>query len=307
MSFTVTDAFVNAYSSTVRMLAQQRYSRLGMAVHTEDITGERFFQDQVAPSAARKVMQRHADSPMMNTQHLRRAVVPYDYDWGDLVDKLDKVRMLSDPTSPYALTAASAMERAKDDELLAAFFGTAFAGHAGGTSLTWPNGNSESAPTQPAGTQIAVNDWTYGNGSGNAGLTVSKVISGRVGLLAGEGDEEEEIYIAVTGKQLGNMLATTEFTSSDYSEVKALANSRWNGMRAMGLTWIHSERIPVNSSGQFRVPMWRKSGIGLGTAKPVETRIAERPDKKFGVYVYAEESLGGARLEEVKIAELICV
>jgi hypothetical protein len=307
VSFTVTDAMVNQYGTNVRLLAQQKYSRFRMCVNEEQITGEAAFLEQVAPTGARKVTVRHDDSPIMNTQHLRRRIAPYDYDWGDLVDRLDKVRMLIDPASTYAQNAAFAMERAFDDETIAAAFGVAFAGHAGGTSITWPNGNSESTPSQPAGTQVGVNDWTYGNGSGNSGLTISKVISGRVALLAGEGDEDEEIYCAVTAKQVGNLLATTEFTSSDYAEVKALANRQWNGMRALGVTWLHSERLAVNGSGQTRVIMWRKSGLGIGVARAVETRIAERPDKRFGVYVYADEAIGASRLEEVKVAELVCV
>lgn len=306
MSFTVTDGFVNAYGTTVRLLAQQKYSRLKSCMVVENITGEAALMEQMAPTGARKVTERHADSPLMNTQHLRRRIVPYDYDWGDLVDRLDKVRMLTDPTSTYAMNAGFAMARSYDDEGFAAVFGAAFAGHAGGTALTWPNGNSESTPSQPGGTQVAVSDWTYGNGSGNSGLTISKVISGRVALLAGEGEEDEEIYCAVTAKQVGNLLATTEFTSSDYAEVKALANRNWNGMRALGVTWIHSERLPVNGSGQTRVPMWRKSGLGVGIARDVEVQMAPRPDKRFGIYVYADEAIGAARLEEVKVAELVC-
>lgn len=307
VSFTVTDAFVNQYSANVRIMAQQKDARFRPCMIEEQITGEAAYLDQLAPTGARKVQARHADSPLMNSQHLRRRVAPYDYDWGDLVDKLDKARMLNDPTSSYAMNAGFAMARAYDDEFVSAIFGTAYAGHAGATALTWPNGNSESTPAQPAGTQVAVNDWTYGNGNGNAGLTISKIISGRVALLTGEGDESEEIYLGVGAKQIGNLLATTEFTSSDYSEVKALNQKTFHMMTALGVTFVHTERLQLNGSGQYRLPMWRKSGMGVGLLRDVEGRIAERADKKFSVYVYSDESLGAARLEEVKVAEIICV
>jgi hypothetical protein len=306
MSFSVTDAFVNQYSGMIRHNAQQKYARLRPAVYEEPLVGESLYLEYLAPTAARKSQARHEDSPIMNSQHLRRRLSPYSYKWGDLIDKEDKVRMLIDPTSPYSLAGAYAMQRGVDDELIGGMWATAYAGHAGNTSITWPNGSGESTPSQPAGKQIAVNDWSFGNGSGNAGLTISKVISGRVALLAGEGDEDEEVYIACSGVQFGNMLATAEFTSGDYSELKALSNKKWHGMSALGVTWLHSERLQLNASGYRRVPMWRKSGIGLGVASDISGRVGERPDKSFSWQVYADMVIGAARMEEVKLVELVC-
>ncbi len=304
MSFTITDAFVQQFTGNVRFLAQQEDSRLDSTIMTDTITGESAYFEQVAPTAARKVISRNSDSPLMNTQHLRRRIAPYDYDWGDLVDRLDKVRLLIDPTSTYALNARYAMNRAKDDEIIAAFFATAYTGHAGTTAVNWPNGNSESTPTTPAGTQIAVNDWTYGNGSGNAGLTISKLISAAVALDAAEGDENEERFIVVGAKQKGNLLATTEATNADYAAVKALVDGKID--RFMGFTFKHSERLATNGSGYTRVPAYRKSAVGLGIAKDIEGMVAPRPDKRFAWYAYADQSIGAARLEEAKLVEIIC-
>lgn len=305
MSFTIPDAFVQAFTTNVRHLAQQQFARFRPAVIEDMITGEAAYLEQIAPTGARKVIARHSDSPLMNSQHLRRRIAPYDYDWGDIIDRLDRVRLIIDPASTYTRNASFAMQRGFDDEIVAAFFGTAFAGHGGATSLTWPNGNSESTPAQPAGTQVAVSDWTYGNGSGNAGLTISKLISAQVALLAGEGDEDEERFIGYKAKQLGNLLATTEVTSADYASVKALVDGKIDTF--MGFKFIHSERLLVNGSGQTRVPAWRKSAMGIGVAQDINTNAAPRPDKRFAPYIYADMAIGGARLEEVKLVEIVCV
>ena len=305
MSFYITDAFVQQFTGNVRYLAQQSNSRLRGKTLEDEISGEVGYMEQMAPSTARKAQSRHEDSPIMNTQSLRRRVVPYDYDWGDLVDRLDKIRVLIDPTSAYAMTAAMAMQRGIDDEIIGAFFATAYTGHAGTTSVVWPNGNAESTPTTPAGLQVAVNDWTFGNGSGNAGLTISKLISAKVALDAAEGDENEERYIAVNAKEMGALLATTEATSRDYNNVATLVEGKIN--RFMGFTFVHSERLLVNSSGYYRIPCWRKSGMGLGLGRDIEGKISERPDKKFSWYVYTDMAIGSSRLEEVKVVELICV
>lgn len=305
MSFTVTDPMVQQFSANINMLAQQTMSRLRGATFEDYVRGEAYYFEQVAASTARKVQARHEDSPIMNTQHLRRRLVPYDYEWGDLVDDQDKLRTLVDPTNVYAQTGAAAMGRAMDDEVLAAFFGTAYTGHAGATSVTWPNGNAESSPTAPAGTQVAVSDWTYGNGSGNAGLTISKLISARMALFAAEGDQDEECYIAVTNFQLGNLLATTEATNADYASVQALVSGKIDFF--MGFKFLHSERLLKNGSSQWRVPAWRKTGIGLGITKDIGAQIAPRPDKRFADYVYVSMSCGAARLEEAKVVEIVCV
>ena len=61
-----------------------------------------------------------------------------DYDWADLIDQEDKVRMLISPQSEYAQAGAWAMGRAMDDALIAAATGNAFGGVAGGTTVALP-------------------------------------------------------------------------------------------------------------------------------------------------------------------------
>ncbi len=309
MSFTVTDAFTQQFTGNVSYLAQQQKSRLRNTVIEDNITGEAAYLEQLAPTAARKVLARHMDSPVMNTQHLRRRVAPYDYDWGDLIDQEDKVRLLIDPESAYARNASYAMVRSFDDEIIAAYFGTAYTGHSGSTAVTWPNGNSETTPAQPGGTQIAVNDWTYGNGSGNVGLTISKMISAMVALDAAEGDEEDEPrHVVLAAKQKGNLLATTEATLKEFGVAKEdLAPLREGKIaRILGFEIRHSERLQKNGSGQYRVPAYRRSAMGIGIAKDIWTRVAERPDKRFSWYCYAAMSIGATRLEEAKLVEIVC-
>jgi hypothetical protein len=201
-----------------------------------------------------------------------------------------------------------AMVRGQDDEIIAAFFGPAYTGHSGGTVLTWPNGNSESAPTAPPGTVVAVNDWTYGNGTGNSGLTISKLVSASVALDAAEGDEGEDRYCAVKAIQKGNLLATTEATLKEFGVAKDDLAPLRDGKIAfiMGFQLIHSERLLANASAQWRIPAWRKTAVGLGINKDISARMAERPDKRFSMQVYLDMSIGATRLEEPKLVEIVC-
>jgi hypothetical protein len=150
MSTQITTAFVEQYKSNVFHLAQQKGSRLRGAV------------------AAQVRTTRHSNTPQIDTPHSRRKVTLADYDWADLIDQEDKVRMLISPQSEYAKAGAYAMGRAMDDAIIAAASGNAFGGVAGATSIALP-----------AGQKIAV---------GTTSLTVAKLIAAKEILDASDVD-----------------------------------------------------------------------------------------------------------------------
>ena len=94
MSVQITTAFVEQYKSNVFHLAQQKGSRLRDAVRTETVTGKSHFFERIGSVAAQLRTSRHSDTPRMDTPHSRRKVTMDDYDWADLIDNEDKVRML---------------------------------------------------------------------------------------------------------------------------------------------------------------------------------------------------------------------
>ena len=109
MSSQVTTAFVEQYKSNVMDLVQQKGSRLRSAVMSDTVQGKKKFYEQVGTTNAQLRTSRHADSPLVNTPHLRRSMTLEDYEWGDLIDNADRVRLLIDPTDAYARNAAWAM------------------------------------------------------------------------------------------------------------------------------------------------------------------------------------------------------
>ena len=128
MSSQITTAFVQQYSANVQMLSQQMGSRLRDAVRVESIVGKNAFMDQIGVATAQLRTSRHADTPQLDTPHARRRLSLADYEYADLIDDEDKVRMLIDPTSSYAQAAAAAMGRAMDDVIITAALGTASSG-----------------------------------------------------------------------------------------------------------------------------------------------------------------------------------
>ena len=287
MSFQVTTAFVQQYSTNVQLLLQQRGSRLRDCVTVGSYTGKAAKAvEQIGEVTAQARTSRHADTPLISTPHDARWVHPTDYEWADMIDDQDKLRMLIDPTSPYAMNGAYALGRAMDSLIITAALGTALTGENGSTSTAFDTANQ----------QIAV---------GAAGLTVAKLRTAKKKLMANEVDvENDPLYCAVTAVQLDNLLGTTEVTSSDYNTVKALVSGSVDTF--MGFKFIHTELLGLDGSSDRRCIAWAKSGMHLGIWNDITTKISERADKSYATQVYVKGTFGATRVEEGKVVEIIC-
>ena len=283
MSTQINTAFVQQFSSNVTMLSQQMGSLLRGSVDSETIVGEKAFFDQVGKAAAVARTTRHGDTPLMETPHSRRMVSLSDYEWADLIDSADKVRMLSDPTSNYAKAAAAAMGRSMDDVIIAALNGTAQTGKAGTTGTVLP-----------AASKIA---------HGSGGLTKAKLISAKKKLDENSIDPSIPRYIAVSPEQIEDLLNITEVTSSDFNTVKALVQGDVDTF--CGFKFITTNRLTDDGTSRLCVA-WAEDGLKLGLGKDVTAQITERADKSYSTQVYYCMSIGATRMEEEKVVQIAC-
>ncbi|MAK54294.1 MAG: hypothetical protein CML17_00315 [Pusillimonas sp.] len=283
MSTEITTAFVQQFSSNVQLLSQQMGSLLRGSVSEESVTGEKAFFDQVGQAAAVKRTSRHSDTPIVDTPHSRRMVTMDSYEWADLVDDADKVRLLIDPTSAYARTAAAAIGRAMDDAIIAAATGTAKTGKSGSTSTTLPSAQ-----------QIA---------HGSTDLTIEKLIEAKQKLDVNSVDPSIPRYIVVSPFQIQRLLNETAVTSSDFNTVKALVRGEVDTF--MGFKFIVSNRLA--KSGNNRTCFaFAEDGLKLAVGKDVMARIEERADKSYSTQVYYCATFGATRMEEDKVVEITC-
>ena len=286
MSQYITTAFVEQYSSNVTMLSQQMGSKLRGAVDVESVKGKTAYFDQIGAVAAQVRSTRHGDTPLIHTPHSRRAVNLADYEWSDLVDDLDKVRMLIDPTSAYAKAAASAMGRSMDDVIIAAL---------GGSASAASNATSMSSVALPAGQKVA---------HGTAGLTIAKLLDAKYILDAADVDPSLKKYIVVSPKQIQDLLNITEVQSSDFNTVKALAQGDINSF--MGFNFIMSNRLAVDGNTDRLVYAFTEDAVKLAVGVDVKARIDERNDKSYATQVYYSMAIGATRMEESKTIEIAC-
>lgn len=292
MSTQVTTAFVQQYAANVMMLAQQKGSKLRDAVRVENVTGKQSFFDQIGATAARRRTSRHSDTPRMDTLHARRRCSLEDFDWADMIDQEDKVRMLIDPTSTYAKSAANAMGRAIDEVIVDAIRGTSYTGETGSTAVTLP-----------VGQKIAV---------AASGLTLPKLISAKKLMDAADVDNEGR-YIAVTSEQLEDLLNNTTVTSADFNTVKALVQGEletflgFNFIRVDGLRIDGGKILPFITGSDRAVVAWQKDQVVLGVGAQPQARITERADKNYATQVFYSMSVGATRMQEVGVVEVACL
>lgn len=287
MSQSITTAFVQQYSANVQMLSQQMGSRLRDAVRLETVVGKNAFIDQIGSVTAQLRSSRHADTPQIDTPHQRRRLSIASYEFADLIDDQDKVRMLIDPTSSYAQAAAAAMGRAMDDVIITAALGTASTGETGSGSATLDATNN-----------------MVGSSSSNDGLTIAKLTEAKRKMDLNDVDPSIPRYIAVGPKQIEDLLGTTQVTSSDFNTIKALVQGDVDTF--MGFKFIMTNRLSIDSNDIRSCFAWAEDGITLGIGKDVQARIDERNDKGYATQVYYCMDIGAVRMEEAKVVKIFC-
>ena len=283
MSTQITTAFVQQYSSNVQMLSQQMGSLLRDSVDTETVNGDKAFFEQVGSAAASARTSRHADTPLMNTPHARRMVTLTDYEYADLIDDQDKLRMLISPESTYARAAAAAIGRSMDDVIIAAMGGTSYTGTTGSTSTALP-----------AASKIA---------HGSAGLTIAKLVTAKKKLDEQSVDPSIQRYIVVSPEQIEDLLNSTTVTSADFNTVKALVQGDIDTF--VGFKFITSNRLTDDGTSRLCYA-FAQDGVKLAMGKEPTAKIDERSDKSYATQVYYCSSFGATRMEEVTVVEFAC-
>lgn len=285
MSFQIDTARSQQYTTNVQLLLQQKGSRLRNAVSMGSYTGKAAKAvEQIGAVTAQRRTTRHGDTPMISTPHAARWVFPNDYEWADLIDDQDKLQMLIDPTSPYAQNGAIALGRSIDAEIITAALGVSKVGENGSTDQTFPSGQ-----------QV---------GAASSGMTVQKLRRAKFLMKRNEVDPSDELYLALTARQLDDLLGTTEVTSADYNTVKALVQGDIDTF--MGFKFIQTELLGVDGASARRCFAWAKSGLHLGMWNDITTRISERDDKSYATQVYVKGTFGATRVEEGKVVEILC-
>lgn len=314
MALTISTTFVNQFSANVYFLSQQKGSRLRPFVRHETQHAEISFYDRIGTVNAMQKTGQNIDVVYSDVPFSRRGVTMYDYFIAELSDQEDKLRLIHSPESEFTQTFMMALGRTIDDIIIAAGLGNAQSGKDGKTIVAFPDSQKVVAtetPTSLVGSKMNIQTL----------LMIKEKMD-----AAETGDEER--YIVMRAKQFTDLLSTTQVTSADYNTVKALVQGDLNTF--VGFKFIRSERLPVTSAtttynpttgvigvgapftgtvpvGAYRSMAWQKMGIILSVGKDMTGKIDPIPQKHYSNQVYVCMSLGGVRMEEAKVVEIITV
>lgn len=292
---------ITKFTDSVEFLVQQMPARLWEAseIRSEEGSGATAVE-QFGQVTAQVVTGRMQEVAFTDTPADRRWVFPTKYYLADGVDTYEKLELSIDPDGWIAKAQAFGMNRGKDDNWIAAFFGTALTGNTSTTSNAPTN-----SVTFPASQIIAVTVGSSG-GATPTGMNVPKLRAGRQQLLTNEVDlDYEQAYVGMSAQQLDNMLNQAQAISMDFQDQPVLQEGKI--VRFMGFNFIHSQRLPLNGSVQRMNPMWVKSGMRGAVWKDITTDIFQRDDlvgRPFQVSTMM--MIGATRLQEPKCIEILC-
>ncbi len=306
---TYPQTYVKQFASNVYHLSQQKESRLKPFVKFDSFVGEGKFYDRVGETEVYEKTGRYSDTQWVDVEWSRRRLNFRDYRWAHPVDQADKLRLIHNPESEVALAARYAFGRKMDEIIVGAGLGTSYAGKEGTVAVALPNSQKVGAT----------------DGAAFSSLTIETLRLVRQKFWENEAimSEGETIHLACTSSDLINMLREEQAINSDYAAIKALVNGEINTF--MGFQFHRIEFMPQLTAalafdpadgsvgagagtlpiGSKRLLAFVSDGIQMALNEDVMARIDERPDKDYLNQVYMKMAMGGVRMEEEKIVEVI--
>jgi len=282
MSDQITTAFVQQYRANVIHDYQQNMAKTRGLVREEPVTGKSHFFERLGKTLAVKKTTRHADTPLVNSQHARRMVTMVDYEWADLVDVQDKIRLLISPSSEYAINGAAALRRAYDYEVVLAMDADAKAGEDGSTTVTFAT--------------EGLND---DDNSGGA-VTTAQIMTYKLDF--DKADIPMEGRTIITSSALTSQLLTASSAplaaSSDYNTIKALVGGEmdtWAGFKFVHIN--DSTILPLLDTNDKYAYFFHRDAVAIGTGQDIVTKIDPRIDKSYAVQVYLCMTMGATRVQ----------
>jgi hypothetical protein len=303
MSLQIPVSFVDQFKANILLLSQQKQPKLRGCCRMEDVTGDTMYVERIGPKDAVRNTTRHGETPISDADHSRRKLTMADYDVpADLIDKPDKLKLLIDPQSVYAQNQTFSLNRAIDDVIIAALYGTAYGGHTGGTSINFYDVDECRLVASDGTIVTAGSDFSN---STETPLTIAKLLTCKQLLDDAEIDEERQRYFLTNPYNINQLLNTTEVKSSDYNTVKALAQGAIDTF--MGFKFIKSTRLPADDTdtGATRSFAFAQDAIVLAVAQEPNVDISVRNDLRNAIQVYSTLSIGATRVEGPAVVQIL--
>lgn len=294
-NFPITEAYKLMFTANVQAALFRKGGLLMPNISSASYSGEKAqVVNFLGPIFFTKRTSVYADTKATEPEHTQRWISADDYDCAVLVDRVDTLRTIYDPTNPYVERMREALARLQDDVVAQAFFADARSGKNGASTVSFATVASDTI------------------GDGGVGMTFAKLRSLRKTMKRRYLDlRTEKPMIGVTAQQTDDLLGETVVGSHDYNMVKPLVDGEVSNF--MGFTFIPLEgALSVDNGlldtvGQLRsCPAWVPSGMHFGDWQALLLTIGPRADKNNIQQIHAATSFGATRLEEGRVFKVQC-
>jgi hypothetical protein len=290
-TYSVPEHHVKMYTANLRASLQRVGGVLYTRVSRGSYTGEKVqLLNFIGPVEFIERTTVYADTKLTELEHTQRWISGTEYDVAVLVDRLDMLKMIYDPTSPYVERFREAAARKMDQIVMDKMFATAKSGKDGNDLVAFPAGDIVAA--------------------GGTGLTVAKLRTLRKLMRKRHVDlRAVKPTIAVTAEQIDNLLGEVVVGSSDYNSVKPLVDGDVTSF--MGFNFLPFEDyggVGIPKTGNVRqCPAFVPDGMHFGEWDGLVITINNRPDKNNIKQIHGTFTAGATRVQEGKVFEVDCV
>lgn len=295
-TYTVPEHHVKMYTSNVQAALDKKGGAIYPLMSSGTYVGEKASPvNFIGPIEFYERDTPYSDTKHTQLEHTTRWIVGKEYDAAVLVDRLDTLKMIYDPTSPYVERMREAAARKMDEVSMLSFFAVAKTGKEG----------TDDTPFK------ATNEVAHLS----TGLNVAKLRALKKLVKKRHIDTRGiQPYLAITADEADDMLAEEEATSFDYAARKRLEDGEISGF--MGFRFVPYEDRGDNSGGQSieqvsgglgiirNHPVWVPDGMHKGDWQNLTIVIGPRADKNNIQQIHATFTCGNTRLEEDKVFRL---
>jgi hypothetical protein len=313
----IPEGFVDQFDSTLYHLLQQTESKFEQAVDIKPITNaeDKAF-DAIGKLGLTEKTGSNPQTPHRDITTERRWVNTTPYHDSVLIDRDDDMNRIIEPTSDIMTEYVAAINRKKDDIILAAIDGAVVSGRTskGGTTITWASQDGNVKYTgKDTGRTIAHDCSTANCVASDTGLTIEKIELVREYFAYNDAPDNIPIWGAISPRQATNLFGQNEYVSGDYNTSKPLAVGRiirgWHG-----INWIVSTKIVGGTNNDVdgdtdvvRCPFWLQNGLILGVQDMISTEITIESTLSYSKQIYVHMNMGAMRRDEDRVCYVECV
>ena len=299
---TLEDHYVDAFERNLGMLPQQTQTMLVSRVDSDlnfTKSGDKFNADDLGESDPEEIEERVPHSPDGHVAKRRRVGFFTPYHDGKWLDDVDQAKSLSDASSGVMQTMQAGHNRHRDREIVRGLLGSAREGRTGENVVPFDTTKYRVARDSHAYYQLKMTTAP----TGNAGLTVSKLIEARTKLKAAAvGEDLGDFTWVCSSLDIGQLLRDETLGSAEYNTVKALVAGEVSSF--MGFTFVEYEDLPTVGGVRSNIAFRRKALMYRG--KPLtKSRISERADRSYNWYAYYKGMHGSARRYDEAVIEVL--